>query len=688
MASRVWPAVEGIAYGGDYNPEQWPREVWEQDMALMKQAGVNLVSVGIFSWALLEPSEGRYDFEWLDDLLDLLHSNGIAADLGTPTAAPPAWFYATYPEARVVNRDGVAMGPGSRGACSPSSPLYRAAAARIAGELAKRYAQHPAVVMWHVHNEYGTPVGEDFSDVAVQAFRAWLQNKYGTLDALNAAWGTAFWGQRYGKWEHVGAPGATPSVPNPAQKLDFARFTDHQLLECYRAERDAIRAHASQPITTNFMANECFTTDLFAWGKEVDIVSNDHYLCAGDPEGEIGLALAADLSRSVGGSKPWILMEHSSSAVNWQPRNIAKRPGELARNSLSHFGRGADAVMFFQWRASRSGAEKFHSAMLPHAGTGSRVWKEVVALGKELAATPEAVGTRVTAEVAILWDMESIWAQGLEWRPSQDHTAKERLRAFYERLWRDNVTVDFAHPSQDLSRYSLVLAPASYLLTLENAAKLESYVKAGGTLVVSYFSAIVDEHDAVHEGGFLAPLKGALGVTVDEFLPMREGERAALSFDGAVMTADVWAEDLRLAGAQVLATYLDGPAAGLPAITRNNFGQGSAWYISTRLDAQSLSHLMTSIYADAGIELPGYPEGTEVIRRRGNTTDVVVALNHRDVAVDITVEQGLEPVHLEAGGYAIVRLPGSLHGEEDSLQPATPRRLTAATTVHDTDRAL
>jgi beta-galactosidase len=625
--SRI-PGSGGLRYGGDYNPEQWPSDTWPEDVALMKEAGINLVSVGIFSWVLLEPREGEYDFTFLDKILDLLAAAGIDVDLGTPTASPPAWFWKKYPAARPVTREGVTLGSGSRGMVSPSSPEYRRAATAIAEQLARRYANHPAVVMWHVHNEYGAPVGESYDDYSVAAFRVWLREKYGSLDALNDAWGTAFWGQRYEDWEEIDAPRLAATTSNQTQRLDFKRFTSNALLECYIAERDAIRRHSpDKPITTNFMATNCLTPDYWRWAQEVDIVANDHYLVAERTDNHILLALDADFTRSLARSRPWILMEHSTSAVNWQPRNIAKRAGELARNSLSHLARGADAILFFQFRASRYGAEKFHSAMLPHAGTGTRIWREVSELGDALGRLAEIRGSRVSAEVAMVWDTESFWAQDLEWRPSVELNHRERLEAFYTALWTQGVTVDFVHPGHDLSAYRLVVVPSLYLIDPQCAANLRQYVAQGGALLVSYFSGIVDQNDAVYPGAAPGALREVLGLEIHEFLPLHENETVRLS-DGRV--GQSWADEVHLTSAEAAASYESGPAAGGPAITRNRYEAGTAWYISTRLDVKDLTTLITGVLAERSIATAATKPGLEVVTRIGSDARYTFLINHSE----------------------------------------------------------
>jgi beta-galactosidase len=625
---RLLNAPSGIRYGGDYNPEQWPRATWLEDIELMKQAGINLVSLAIFAWGLLEPREGEYDFSQLDDIIGLLHEAGIDVDLATPTAAPPAWFWKKYPDSRPVTRGGITLGNGSRGMVSPSSPDYRRAAAAITEQLARRYAGHPALVLWHVHNEYGAPISDSYDEYSVAAFRLWLQKRYGTLELLNEKWGTTFWGQVYGEWDEIDAPRQSASVSNQAQRLDFHRFTSDALLECYINERDVIRRFTPDiPVTTNFMATNCLSADYWRWSQEVDVVSNDHYLVAERADNHVLLAMDADLTRSLAGGAPWLLMEHSTGAVNWQPRNIAKRAGELARNSLSHLARGADGILFFQFRASRFGVEKFHSAMLPHAGAETRIWREVVALGASLGSLAPVRSSRVQARVALLWDTESFWAQDFEWRPSVELGHRERIEAFYTALWNRNVTVDFAHPTADLGGYDLVIAPSLYLAGPAASDNLTGYVRNGGHLVVSYFSGIVDENDTVYAGAAPGALREVLGLTIPEFLPLHENETVTLSDS---RTGSAWTDDIEVGTAEVLTRYVDGPAAGGPAITRNAFGAGAAWYISTKLTGSDLDSLLLDVLNSAGIEAASGVDGVEAITRSSATDDFLFLINHTD----------------------------------------------------------
>ncbi|MEY9969242.1 beta-galactosidase [Streptacidiphilus sp. MAP12-16] len=628
--------LDAIAYGGDYNPEQWPEEVWEEDVALMREAGVNLVSLGIFSWARLEPRPGEFDFGWLDRVIGLLHEAGIRIDLATPTAAAPAWFLAANPHVRPVTADGTVLGYGARQTYCPSSPEYAEAAARITSELARRYAGHPAVVLWHIHNEYGCHVSRCYCEQSVLAFREWLAERYKTVDTLNSAWGSAFWGQLYSSFDEIDAPRLAPTGVNPAQELDFRRFSSDALLRLYTRERDIVRAlDPDVPVTTNFMAGLSDNVDLWRWAREVDVVSTDHYLTAAAPDNHIGLSLSADLTRSLAGGQPWLLMEHSTSAVNWQPRNVAKRPGEMARNSLAHFARGADGILFFQWRASRAGAEKYHSAMLPHAGTDTRLWREVTALGADLAALREVRGSIVPAEVAIVWDWESRWGMELGFKPSVDLDFRERIDAYYERLWRAGVTVDFVHPGADLGGYKLVVAPSMYVARTAWAESLRAYVRDGGTLLASYYTGIVDENDAVHLGGYPGALRDVLGVRVEEFLPLLKGQQTTLAAESAAVQAATgsatrWAEDLALDGAAAVLRHEDGPAAGKPAVTRHTFGEGTAWYVATAPDPGTLDAILRAACADAGVQPPsGLPDGVERVQRRGaDGTVYEVVINH------------------------------------------------------------
>ncbi|MFI0232500.1 beta-galactosidase [Streptomyces sp. NPDC017086] len=662
-----------LAFGGDYNPEQWPESVWREDVRLMREAGVTMVSVGIFSWALLEPAPGRYDFGWLDRVLDLLHESGIRVDLGTPTVVPPVWFYRAHPEALPVTAEGVRYEFGSRGAICHSNADYRAAAANITTRLAERYGDHPALALWHVHNEYGVPVSACYCDSCAVHFRRWLADTYGSVEAVNEAWGTAFWGQRYADLAEINPPRATPTVGNPGQALDYKRFADATIRENFRAERDILhRLSPGVPVTTNFMTalSQCDSMDYWAWGREVDLVTNDHYLITDGRRTHVNLAMAADLTRSVAGGAPWLLLEHSTSGVNWQPRNPAKAPGQMARNSLAHVARGSEGAMFFQWRQSRRGAEKFHSAMLPHGGTDTRVWREVAELGASVGALSEVRGTRTEADAALLWDWQSWWAQNLAWRPSEDHDPRERADSFYETLYDRHLTVDFAHPEADLSAYPLVVVPALYLMTEAAGRNVREYVENGGTLVVSYFSGIVDEHDAVHEGAYPGVLRDVLGLTVEEFSPLLKDERVRLTGpDGTGPTGDVWTEFVVPRGAETVWTYADGLTAGRPAVTRHRLGRGTAWYVSTRLDTQGLDAVIGRAAGDAGLApRTDLPRDVEVVRRSGETGTYLFVVNHTagdtKVPLDtpgtelLTGERAAGRLAVPAGAVRVVRLDG------------------------------
>ena len=667
-ADRLWERLGGrIAFGGDYNPEQWPEEVWAQDVELMRAAGVNLVTVGVFSWALLEPRPGRFDFAWLDRVLDLLHDGGIAVDLATATASPPPWLAARHPESLPVTRDGVRMSIGSRQAYCPSSPAYREAAVRMATAMAERYAAHPALALWHVNNEYGAHTPRCYCDVSARDFRSWLERRHGDLDALNAAWGTAFWSQRYGDWEEIQPPRIAPYSSNPAQELDFRRFCSDALLACYELEREVLaRVTPDVPVTTNFMG--LFEPlDYWAWAAREDVVSHDAYPDPEDPVSHVDAALACDLMRSLRGGQPWMLMEQAASAVNWRPRNRPKRPGAMRRISLQAVARGADAIMYFQWRAAQRGSERFHSAMLPHAGTDSRTHREIRALGAELERLRPVVGARVPAQVALLHAWDSWWGLEAPDHPSTELRLADRIRDHYGPLWEADVPVDVRPPEADLSAYRLVVVPNLYLLSAEAAAGLARYVAGGGHLLVSFFSGAVDHEDAVWPGGWPGPLRDVLGLAVEEFWPLAPGESLELrSPDGTALgTASVWTEVLVPAGAEVVAEYADGDLAGAPAVTRHRHGDGVATYVATRPDPAAMAALLEEARAAAGVaEAPlRAPAGVEVVRRG----DAIFLLNHTEEAVTVPLSKAAESlldgrrhdgeVELPAGGAEVLALP-------------------------------
>ena len=593
-----------IGFGGDYNPEQWDPATWAEDDELMRRARVTTATVGVFSWAILEPAEGSYDFGWLDDTLDRLHGNGISVTLATPTASPPPWFTFAHPDAMTVTADGTRLTHGSRDTYCAASPAYREAALRIATQLARRYCGHPAVTRWHIHNEYGTIC---WCDHAAEAFRRWLRDRYRSLDAVNEAWSTSFWSQRYSAWEQILPPRATQYLPNPAQSLDFKRFWSDELLAAYTEQRDEIRRHdPGAEVTTNFILAAWQPIDVWRWSREVDVVAVDHYLDTTDEtEGHADIAFAADRARSFNGGRPWVLMEQAASLVNTGGVVAHRAAGRVVMDSLGYVARGADDVLFFQWRASRGGSEMYHAALVPHTGPVSRIFREAVQLGETLECIGEVAGSEVRADVAILYDADSRWALETRSLPSDHLSYLGQIRAIHRMLWEAGVTTDFAPLGADLSGYRLVVAPTLYIMPVAGVDAIRRYVREGGHLAVTFFSGIVDEAHRIHLGGYPGPLRDVLGVRVEEFHPLRPGVTIALD-DGSSGT--VWSELLRSEGAEVMASYADGLG---PAITRHAYGAGTAWYLSTQ--PRSLHDILRT----AGVSpvLPGLPPGVDAVRR-------------------------------------------------------------------------
>ncbi|MEV5891200.1 beta-galactosidase [Nonomuraea fuscirosea] len=635
----------GLLFGGDYNPEQWPERVWAEDAELMRAAGVNLVTVGVFSWARLEPEPGRHDFGWLDRVLDLMAANGIAVDLATPTASPPPWLGHRWPETLPVDEGGHRLWYGSRNQFCPSSPVYRERALAIAGALADRYAGHPALALWHVGNELGEVC---HCDVSAEAFRGWLRARYGDLGTLNEAWGTTFWSQGYGDWAEVLPPRRAPYIVNPSQRLDWWRFSSDALLGHFRAERDVLRERTpGVPVTTNFMGF-FKRADYWSFAAEEDVVANDWYPEPGDPLSPARTALTHDLMRGLAGGRPWLLMEQSTSAVNWRPHNLPKPPGQLRLESLQAVARGADGLCYFQWRASRFGAERFHAAMVPHAGADTRLHAEVRAHGQELRGLAALAGEPVPARVAMVFGWENWWALEERGRPSDRLNAVDQLLAYYVPFFERGVSVDVVPPSADLSSYALVVVPNLFLVADDDAQALSAYVRGGGVLVVGPFSGVVDPRGHVRTGPFPAPLREVLGAGGEEWLPAPDDRPVRCRWSGgAEFTASTWTELLRAEGAEVVAEFTEGDLAGRPAVTRHHVGNGAteqdggvAWYVGTMPEPAALGALAARVLADAGVEgaVPDLPPGVEAVRRG----EVLFLLNHGATTVRVPVQDAAE----------------------------------------------
>jgi beta-galactosidase len=646
----------GIAYGCDYNPEQWDEATWLDDVALMREAGIDIVAINIFGWSEIQPAPGEFTFSRLDAIIELLHANGIRVNLGTGTASPPPWLSALHPDILPTVEDGTVRYFGGRQAWCPSSPVFREYALALVEQVAIRYGAHPAVALWHVSNELGCHNALCYDEQSAVAFRRWLQARYGTIEALNAAWGAPFWSQRYTDWSEVTAPLLTVSTRNPTQVLDFHRFSSDELLGYYRQELAVIREHSAAPVTTNFMVTAHIRNmDYWAWAPDMDVIANDHYLDWRLPEPTSELSFSADLTRGLAGGDPWFLMEQAAGAVNWQPHNLPKTDGEMIRNSLTYVARGADAICFFQWRASKQGSEKFHSALVPHAGTDSDIWRNAVELGSILDRLDEVTGTRVQADVALIFSWQSWWAADGESRPSHSVNYLDQVHALYAALRAEGITVDMVAPGTDLSGYRLVVVPHLYMVDPVEAATITDFVAAGGHAVVSFFSGIVDHDDRVYLGGYPGAFRDLLGVRVQEFVPVLPGTALELS-DGSV--ASLWAERVALTTAEAVVTHVDGPVPGGPAVTRNDFGAGAAWYLSTVLAPDALARVVRGAVARAGVQVSDMA-GTstvEIVRRSAPDRSYLFIINHGADA-HTTAASGVELLTADAV-EATITVPG------------------------------
>ena len=689
----AWPKLltengRGIAFGGDYNPDQWSEETWDDDVRLMKKAGVNTVALAIFSWDRIQPQENRWDFGWLDRIIDKLGKAGIATDLASATATAPLWLYEKHPEVLPCDKFGHPVNAGSRQSWSPTSPVFKEYALTLCRKLAERYGANPYVTAWHMGNEYGWNNRNDYSDNALEAFRAWCRRKYGTIDALNQAWGTTFWGQEMNDFDEVLIPRfmGADSMVNPGQKLDFERFGNDMLLDFYKAERDAITEICpDKPFTTNFMVStdQC-CMDYADWANEVNFVSNDHYFHEGGEMHLDELACSDALMDSFALGKPWYVMEHSTSAVQWKPLNMRKRKGETVRDSLAHVAMGADAINFFQWRASAFGAESFHSAMVPHAGEDTKLFRQVCELGETLRTLADAgvQGSELErSDTAILFSAESEWATRSETLPSMKLNHWHDVRDWYRAFLDAGTRADIMPLKYDWSDYKTVVLPTVLMLSAVDTRRLADFAAAGGRVVVGYATGLIDENFHTWLGGYPGAgnglLRDMLGIRGEEFNILGsgvEGEPEAIRLgaggevaleDAAALngaTTRLWQNDVTVTGdrTQVLAMYAGEEADeweldGMAAVTRNPYGAGEAYFVGCDLDVADLTKLIRTYLA-----APAQSQQSQA-----NTDVLHTVRKSADAAFDFYLPRGKKEVELQGVEGEPVVLFQTERGEEN-----------------------
>lgn len=593
-----------ILYGGDYNPNQWSRDIWDEDMRLFSKAGINSATINVFSWAKLQPSEQEYHFDELDEIVEMLSREKYDIVLATSTGALPAWMFKKYPEVGRTDFDGRRHKFGNRHNACPNSLVYQTFARRLAEKLAERYGINEHVVCWHVNNEYG---GVCYCENCEKAFRVWLKEKYKTVEAVNTAWNMEFWGHTIYDWDEIVVPNVMGDARGAEKtafaglSVDYRRFMSDSMLENFKMERDAIRMSDSHtPITTNFMGTYK-NLDYFKWAKEMDIVSWDNYPDYDTPWSEV--AMRHDLMRGLKG-QPFMLMEQTPSQQCWQAYNSLKKPGQMRAQSYQTLAHGADTIQFFQLRRSVGGCEKFHGAVIEHAGTdNTRVFKEVSGLGAELQAlSDEFPGADNPADVGIIFDWDNYWAFEYSNGHHRDLRYADQIWQYYRYFYEKNIMVDMIPLDADFSKYKVVVAPLLYMVKEGVQQRLEDYVEQGGTFITGFLSGIVDQSDNVHLGGYPGPLRRLTGIWVEETDVLAPEQSNTLRFAGQTeAVCHMLCDIIHLEGAEALAEYSSNFYAGSPAVTRHGFGQGTVYYIGTRPEEEALGKILNQAMDVAGV---------------------------------------------------------------------------------------
>lgn len=639
-----------IPYGGDYNPEQWPEEVWQEDMRLFGLAGIDIVTLNVFSWAALQPDETTYDFSKLDKIMETVKQNGLKVCMATSTGAHPAWMAKKYPDILRVDFEGRKRKFGGRHNSCPNSPSYRKYSVRLAEKLAERYRQYDNIVAWHISNEYG---GECYCENCEREFRVWLKKKYQTVSAVNQAWNTSFWGHTFYEWDEIVLPDLRSEHFEAEQttfqgiSLDYCRFMSDSLLECYRMERDAIKRNIPDAcITTNLMGFYK-PLDYFRWAKQMDFVSWDNYPANEDSYAKI--AMSHDLMRGIKEGEPFALMEQTPSVTNWLPYNALKRPGVMRLWSYQAVAHGADTVMFFQMRRSIGACEKYHGAVIDHVGNeNTRVFREIAALGRELEQIGKrTMGMRTKSEIALMMDWDNWWAIEYSAGPSVELKYLQEFGRYYEALRKMNYNVDIISTEDELEQYKVVIAPVLYMVKGKDDERIRSYVKSGGTFLTTFFSGIVQENDLVTLGGYPGKLRDILGIWVEEEDALPKENTNSFSYKGKIYPAVLLCDLLHLETAEQVddAGYKEDFYQGFPVLTRNRFGRGNAWYVATASNEEFYREFLKDICDENGISpVLHLPEGVEAASRENENEQVIFLLNHNDREAEINLPSPMKDV--------------------------------------------